>query len=255
MLSPVSLQQSVRDVFALQSRIAAIDESDHDESIAVLQELVAHPCAWHLVDLRQAYDVIAAHHREAGRAEEAEAAAQAGREVDAEPAAETCASCGLTPAEADGAIARAAEDAERDQVRGARAVSVSMAWFPPSEWGLATERWPDLLDDLPADHGEYSRRFEGRLKRMHRMRPGFVDHVSPLTVAGIDEWARSRGYDASSPQARSGLAGELRRTGRATPWPPGRNDPCWCQSGRKYKHCCASVPAEPEPDATADSAG
>ncbi|GAA0972953.1 hypothetical protein GCM10009555_026980 [Acrocarpospora macrocephala] len=23
-------------------------------------------------------------------------------------------------------------------------------------------------------------------------------------------------------------------------WPPGRNDPCWCGSGRKYKKCCGS---------------
>ena len=22
------------------------------------------------------------------------------------------------------------------------------------------------------------------------------------------------------------------------PWPPGRNDPCWCGSGGKYKKCC-----------------
>ena len=31
-------------------------------------------------------------------------------------------------------------------------------------------------------------------------------------------------------------------------WPPGRNQPCWCGSGRKYKKCCAaptSVDAEP----------
>jgi uncharacterized protein YecA (UPF0149 family) len=23
-------------------------------------------------------------------------------------------------------------------------------------------------------------------------------------------------------------------------WPPGRNQPCWCGSGRKYKKCCAA---------------
>ena len=23
-------------------------------------------------------------------------------------------------------------------------------------------------------------------------------------------------------------------------WPPGRNQPCWCRSGRKYKKCCAA---------------
>jgi tetratricopeptide (TPR) repeat protein len=33
-----------------------------------------------------------------------------------------------------------------------------------------------------------------------------------------------------------------------TPWPPGRNQPCWCGSGVKYKKCCAApsvVDAEP----------
>ncbi|WP_370013527.1 SEC-C metal-binding domain-containing protein [Nocardiopsis sp. Huas11] len=24
------------------------------------------------------------------------------------------------------------------------------------------------------------------------------------------------------------------------PWPPGRNQPCWCDAGRKYKKCCGS---------------
>ncbi|WP_396451764.1 SEC-C metal-binding domain-containing protein [Actinomadura sp.] len=23
-------------------------------------------------------------------------------------------------------------------------------------------------------------------------------------------------------------------------WPPERNDPCWCDSGRKYNKCCGS---------------
>ena len=25
------------------------------------------------------------------------------------------------------------------------------------------------------------------------------------------------------------------------PQKPGRNDPCWCGSGRKYKKCCGAV--------------
>lgn len=29
--------------------------------------------------------------------------------------------------------------------------------------------------------------------------------------------------------------------------PPGRNDPCPCGSGRKFKHCCAGKPREPAP--------
>jgi hypothetical protein len=26
--------------------------------------------------------------------------------------------------------------------------------------------------------------------------------------------------------------------GEPLTWPPGRNDPCWCGSGTKYKKCC-----------------
>ena len=29
--------------------------------------------------------------------------------------------------------------------------------------------------------------------------------------------------------------------GRAIPWPPGRNQPCWCDSGTKYKKCCGAA--------------
>lgn len=29
-------------------------------------------------------------------------------------------------------------------------------------------------------------------------------------------------------------------------WPPGRNQPCWCGSGRKYKKCCAAATFDDE---------
>ncbi len=29
---------------------------------------------------------------------------------------------------------------------------------------------------------------------------------------------------------------------------PGRNDPCPCGSGRKYKHCCLAKDTAPSPD-------
>jgi uncharacterized protein YecA (UPF0149 family) len=32
---------------------------------------------------------------------------------------------------------------------------------------------------------------------------------------------------------------EARDDGEA--WPPGRNDECWCGSGRKYKKCCGAA--------------
>jgi len=120
-----------------------------------------------------------------------------------------------------------------------REVAVSLAWFPAGEWPAAIERWPDLLDYLPADHLAYSHRIEARLKWMVKHTPGQSFTVSPMSV---DELVKADGDDAGSGEARSRLAAEVARTGRALTWPPARNDACWCGSGSKYKRCCGPTP-------------
>jgi hypothetical protein len=125
---------------------------------------------------------------------------------------------------------------------------VSFAWFTSEEWAKAVARWPDLLDDRAADHGEYSRQTEARLKTFAKHDPAMVLAVSPLTVEGLEADASARGEDPGSGAARSVYAAELARVGEAVAWPPGRNDPCWCGSGAKYKRCCGPAPAhEPAP--------
>ncbi|MBA2420202.1 MAG: SEC-C domain-containing protein [Thermoleophilaceae bacterium] len=42
-------------------------------------------------------------------------------------------------------------------------------------------------------------------------------------------------------RARARRGGGGAPTGRALSWPPSRNDPCWCESGRKYKRCCGGL--------------
>ncbi|WP_406693168.1 SEC-C metal-binding domain-containing protein [Saccharopolyspora sp. ID03-671] len=65
---------------------------------------------------------------------------------------------------------------------------------------------------LPGSHHRHRR---GGVRRFLRHRPG-----------------RPRG------PGRLRLRGGPRRSG--LPWPPGRNDTCWCGSGRKYKKCCGA---------------
>jgi len=266
------IEQSVREVLDLQGRIAATPDDDHEASVAALEALADHPCAWHLVDRAAVLEAIAEHQRAAGLAESAEVTdALRGEEPAALDAERTCPTCHLTAGEADARIEAGTRAAAMSRAAGASGASgaspagaspagasrasISMAWFPRDEWAAATALWPDLLEHLPADHDEYNRRLEGRMKRMRRMRPGVPDAVSPLSVAGLEAWAGANGREANSPEARAGLAGEVSRTGRSVPWPPGRNDPCWCQSGLKYKRCCGPVPietdAEPAPVADA----
>ena len=121
---------------------------------------------------------------------------------------------------------------------------LALAWFPADQWPLALERWPDLTDDLPADHAAYSRRIEARLKWLAKGLPGHRVSVAPLTVAELDEAAGDR---AGTGEARSRLAARIHQQGRAIAWPPARNDRCWCGSGRKYKQCCGPEPPAPDP--------
>jgi tetratricopeptide (TPR) repeat protein len=130
--------------------------------------------------------------------------------------------------------------------RLAGAISLSVAWFTAGQWERAIEMWPDLLDELPSDHLDYSHRIEARIKRITRLSPGHTMHVSPMTVEALTAFSDEHERDPATPEARSAYAAELSRRGEAVPWPPGRNSPCWCRSGRKYKSCCGSVPPATE---------
>lgn len=123
---------------------------------------------------------------------------------------------------------------------------VAVAWFPEPEWQEAQRRWPYLLDELPADHPSYSHEIEARTKRITKSLRGTTLHIAPLTVDGLVRYATQHAEDPGAASSRSRFAAELLRLGQAIRWPPGRNAPCWCGSGRKYKQCCG--PAPPAPD-------
>jgi len=116
-------------------------------------------------------------------------------------------------------------------------IAWTLAWFGPDQHAAALARWPSLAEDL-ADATAYNARIEGHLRRLHR-ETGRRPTIAPLDVDEFAAWTAEAGYDADTGSARSQFAAELARSGHALAWPPSRNDPCWCRSGRKYKRCCA----------------
>jgi tetratricopeptide (TPR) repeat protein len=115
-------------------------------------------------------------------------------------------------------------------------IAWTLAWFPPDQHAAVVTRWPWLREDL-SDPTVYSGRLEGNLRQLHR-ETGRRPSIASLDVDEFSDWATRAGYDADAGSSRSRYAAELARSGHATAWPPGRNDPCWCRSGRKYKRCC-----------------
>lgn len=126
--------------------------------------------------------------------------------------------------------------AERVHPAYPTATHYSVAWFPRDQIEAALTRWPSLADDLN-DPDAYCRTIEARLREI-RSETGRQPSVAPLRVEQLVEFAEENGIDPDSGAARSRFAAELGRVGEPVPWPPGRNEPCWCGSERKYKRCC-----------------
>jgi hypothetical protein len=120
-------------------------------------------------------------------------------------------------------------------------ISTSLAWFPAGDYGEAIARWPSLAEDwADCPHGEYCRRLQHDLLRLSAHGVP-MRGVVPIRLVDYLPWCEDDQRDPESSSTRAHYAAELTQRGETIPWPPGRNDPCWCGSGRKYKQCCATV--------------
>lgn len=134
---------------------------------------------------------------------------------------------------------------------------LAVGWFPPEEFAIAVDRWPAFVERVGThDYRDYARVVQGTLLDLSRD-CGRHPVLVPLDTHTVAEHAGRLGLDPGDWQARATLAAELDQQDAGRAWPPGRNDPCWCASGRKYKRCCGTVPSDPDqrPDPTLPSSG
>ena len=115
---------------------------------------------------------------------------------------------------------------------------VATPYFPVDEFAVAVAAWPSFAADWAQDgHAAYALELD---RRMRAVAPGAPRHpvVVPLTVARVRALAAANEFDEEAAEARARAAYEVAQEGGALAWPPGRNDPCWCGSTKKYKKCC-----------------
>lgn len=133
--------------------------------------------------------------------------------------------------------------------------TLAVGWFPSDQWEVAVDRWPSLAEEMPRDHTAYRAAIQARMKDIAPRTVGARLVMVELTVAEIDERAAAEGLDADSTELRGRTASALAQQGHGTPWPPARNDPCWCGSAKKYKFCCDQLVAPPAPAPPAPAPG
>jgi len=125
---------------------------------------------------------------------------------------------------------------------------LAFAWLPSGEYEQAVALWPDFAGsdrvagpDGPLAHPQYCRAMQQQLGQYAQPgMPGMV--IAPIRVAPFTAWCAEEGRQPDSADARAEYAAHLAATGDSglIAWPPERNQPCWCGSGRKYKKCCAA---------------
>jgi hypothetical protein len=125
-------------------------------------------------------------------------------------------------------------------------VAVAVSWFPRGEYEQALARWPSLAEDwAEVAHADYCHRLDGNIKWM-RAQDVLVRAVAPIVVDDFVAWCEE--HDKNPEDARALYAAHRLANGDAIPWPPGRNEPCWCGSQRKHKKCCGTAQAAPMHD-------
>lgn len=110
---------------------------------------------------------------------------------------------------------------------------LAVLFWPRGEFEALLARWPQLTRSYGATWDEHRDAVERGLQK------GSQAGLSGLAVlAGrvedLARYAARLGVDATDADVREGYAQTL----WARPWPPGRNEPCWCGCGVKYKKCC-----------------
>jgi tetratricopeptide (TPR) repeat protein len=128
-------------------------------------------------------------------------------------------------------------DRSAQTIRPQRA-SVGLAWFPDGQYQRALETWPSFAEDY--EHGPYEA-YCARLELLLRdLRAQGVARLAltPITIDNYLSWCTQHDRDPEQSDTRASYATELLEHDATHPWPPERNQPCWCGSDRKYKKCC-----------------
>jgi hypothetical protein len=110
---------------------------------------------------------------------------------------------------------------------------LAVLFWPRAEFDRLLARWPALTGSYGSTWDEHRGTVERGLQR------GSQSGLSGLAVlcGRVDDLVRYAGQvggEATDAQVRERYAQDL----PARPWPPGRNEACWCGSGVKYKKCC-----------------
>ncbi|HSV64735.1 MAG TPA: SEC-C domain-containing protein [Mycobacteriales bacterium] len=113
---------------------------------------------------------------------------------------------------------------------------VALFWPRPEHEELV-RRWPELAEEYGETWDEHREDLERMLADWSASGETHLRVVVGL-ADGLADYAAGEGAALTDGAVLDGYTDELGESAAGIAWPPGRNAPCWCGSGVKYKKCC-----------------
>jgi hypothetical protein len=125
-----------------------------------------------------------------------------------------------------------ADEFDRDHDDDAGNAVAVLVWREV-EFQAGLVRWPAFAET----YGSWD---EHRAEAERRLRQLSESGISAgLLIGSVEELAAfAASNDPMDADVRHRYVDHVADRGRVWFWPPGRNVPCWCGSGQKYKRCC-----------------
>lgn len=112
----------------------------------------------------------------------------------------------------------------------------AVLFWPREEFNRLLLRWPVLANTYGRDWDEHRSRLERSLARLAESGANRLGALAG-SADGLADFA-GEVDDPTDEDVREDYTDDLLEHVEPVAWPPGRNEPCWCGSGRKYKKCC-----------------
>ncbi|MFD6336878.1 SEC-C metal-binding domain-containing protein [Streptomyces sp. NPDC088147] len=139
------------------------------------------------------------------------------------------------PAELQAEITRLRAELGSYRSALSRPFPVAMLHWPAPELAELLTAYPTLTTEYPS-HETHLSHLESSLRDLAATGTPNLGIVT-ATVPSYEAFAASEQSSPSNTDLLPQYATTLAARGRATPWPPARNAPCWCGSTNPYRAC------------------
>ncbi|MGW1762948.1 hypothetical protein ACWCQL_02465 [Streptomyces sp. NPDC002073] len=139
------------------------------------------------------------------------------------------------PAELRAEIARLRAELGDRRAALSRPFPVAVLHWPADELAELTAAYPALAAEYPS-HAAHLADIERSLRALSASGTKNLGIVT-ATVPSYEAFAASEHTTPSSPSLLAEYATTLAARGKATPWPPTPQSPCWCTSTKPYTDC------------------